>query len=412
MTSPLTQSIAHQLQDLETQLRAEEHRSLETPEGNFARYVFDAVQEKAPVSEWGAIPALDVLRRGMAPDLSAFGYRIASHRCQSNADERSAWEAGLRRLSQREPFTADRQTFVFRPVEMFGLALGLRESPAIPDDLRVWLRGVIEMLGRDYSCDDWSEPLYATIARLMDATWDHTSWHGLPLPTLVGFSLRKWLSLAYPAHPDLGSPADIDREILRRALLEHLNPSDLAQAAILYQAIRRASTERLESDLAATWQIGRPTQDAIAILTSLCRRFHQFALQLQTRHDGRPTVTFADEYDVQDALHAILRLHFEDVRAEEWTPSYAGNSTRMDFLLKREHVVVEVKMTRKSLRQKEVAAQLIQDKEYYRSHPDCRELICFVYDPGHFLANPAALEGDLSTTETNLRTVVIVGPKA
>jgi len=40
-----------------------------------------------------------------------------------------------------------------------------------------------------------------------------------------------------------------------------------------------------------------------------------------------------DEYDVQNLLHAILKLHFEDIRPEEWAPSYAASSKRMDFLL-------------------------------------------------------------------------------
>src|SRR5262249_54069290 len=152
-------------------------------------------------------------------------------------------------------------------------------------------------------------------------------------------------------------------------------------------------------DLAATWQTNRLTRDGVAIVTNLCQRFQQFAIQLQARHAGRSTIKFDDEYDVQDALHSILRLHFEDVRAEEWTPSYAGRSSRMDFLLKREHIVVEAKMTRTSLKQKDVADQLIQDKERYRCHPECHQLICFVYDPSHFLANPTALEDDLSTIE-------------
>ena len=411
MTSPVTQSIARQLVELETQLRTEEHSSQESPEANFARHVFDSVREEGPVLDWAVAPTSDVLRRGMAPDLAAFGYRIAGHRCEPDAAGRFAWEAGLRKLSHREPFTADRQTFAFRPVEIFGLALGFHGSPALPDDLRSWFRGTIERLGRDYSHDDWGGPLYQTAARLTDAAWNSGQLQQPALPTIEGFALRRWLALAYPNQPGPVSNKDIDQEILRRALLEHLNPADIARASILYQAIRRASIERLESDLAATWQTDRLTRDGVEIVTNLCRRFQQFALQIQHRHDGRATVKFDDEYDVQDALHAILRLHFEDVRAEEWTPSYAGNSSRMDFLLKREHIVVEAKMTRKSLRQKDVAEQLIQDKERYRSHPECRELICFVYDPAHFLTNPTALEDDLSTAEPKLSTTVIVSPK-
>lgn len=412
MTSPLAQSIARQLLDLAGLLQAEEQLSRETPEGNFARFVFEIVEETGPVADWGSGPSMDVLRKGMAPDLAAFGFRIAGRRCTASAEAQAAWEVGMRRLSQREPFTADRQTFVFRPIEMFGLALGIRGSPSLPNDLREWFDRILDTLAKHYSHDDWSCMLYEAGAYLAASPRVFSGSRTSSAPrTIQGLALRKWMGLAYPDIHRPDGHLDIDRELLRYALLEPVAPTDLARASILYQAIRRASNDRLESDLAASWQVGRPTQDAIAIVTNLCRRFHQFALQLQVRHDGRATFKFEDEYDVQDALHAILRLHFEDVRPEEWTPSYAGNSTRMDFLLKREHVVVEAKMTRKSLKQKDVAEQLIQDKERYRSHPDCRELICFVYDPGHFLTNPTALEDDLSTTDANLKTLVFVNPK-
>lgn len=70
------------------------------------------------------------------------------------------------------------------------------------------------------------------------------------------------------------------------------------------------------------------------------------------RYDQRGTISVTDEYDVQDIFGALLKLHFTDVRPEEWTPSYACNASRMDFLLKPEQVVVEAKMTKKGLGQK------------------------------------------------------------
>ena len=45
------------------------------------------------------------------------------------------------------------------------------------------------------------------------------------------------------------------------------------------------------------------------------------------RHGGRNTLDVRDEYDVQDLLHALLKMFFKDVRSEEWTPSYAGASS-------------------------------------------------------------------------------------
>jgi hypothetical protein len=82
----------------------------------------------------------------------------------------------------------------------------------------------------------------------------------------------------------------------------------------------------------------------------------------------------------------------------------------MDLLLKREQIVIETKMTRPSLDQRAVAKELAIDKEFYRSHPDCRTLICFVYDPTHRLTNPTALEDDLTDSAGPTPTIVIVAP--
>ena len=98
-----------------------------------------------------------------------------------------------------------------------------------------------------------------------------------------------------------------------------------------------------------------------ATLLNIIKRFHLAALQLRQRHENRPTLTVEDEYDVQDLLHALLQLDFDDIRREEWTPSYAGGASRMDFRLKQEQVVIETKKTRKGLGDKEVGQQLIVD---------------------------------------------------
>jgi hypothetical protein len=131
-------------------------------------------------------------------------------------------------------------------------------------------------------------------------------------------------------------------------------------------------------------------------LKSIIDRFHLFATQLKNRYNNRPTITVDDEYDLQDLMNALLRINFEDVRKEEYTPSYAGGSTRIDFLLKREKILIEVKKTRPTLKDKEIGNQLILDIAHYKSHPDCRHLICFVYDPDNLILNPRGLEDDLN----------------
>lgn len=124
-------------------------------------------------------------------------------------------------------------------------------------------------------------------------------------------------------------------------------------------------------------------------------RFHRIATKLTKRHDKRSTLTITDEYDVQDLLHSLLSLYFDDIRSEEWTPSYAGSSSRMDFLLKDSKIVIEVKKTRETLTDKKIGDELIIDIAHYQSHPDCALLICFVYDPERLLSNPKGLESDI-----------------
>src|SRR5262249_26333852 len=73
---------------------------------------------------------------------------------------------------------------------------------------------------------------------------------------------------------------------------------------------------------------------AISLVRLICDRFTNVQAAIANRHAQRPAFTIEDEYDVQDLLEGLLRLHFTDVRREEYTPSYAGNTSRMDFLLK------------------------------------------------------------------------------
>lgn len=143
-------------------------------------------------------------------------------------------------------------------------------------------------------------------------------------------------------------------------------------------------------------------------LENLFIKFHRVARQLRSRHANRPTLTINDEYDVQDLLHALLLIHFNDVRAEEWTPSYAGGAVRVDFLLKDCKTFVEVKKTRPSMTAKDLGVQLLIDREKYKAHPDCEKLYCFVYDPEGHLGNPTGIKRDLEKGQEDFLKVFIM----
>ena len=147
-------------------------------------------------------------------------------------------------------------------------------------------------------------------------------------------------------------------------------------------------------------------------LKKILNGLDKVACQLRDRYDNRNTLEIKDEYDVQDLLHALLRLEFDDIRKEEWTPSYAGSTSRMDFLLKQQQMVVEVKKAGRRLKEREIGEQLTIDIAHYQKHQDCKTLICFVYDPERYIRNPKGLENDLIAQSTpNMLVVVVVAPE-
>jgi len=149
--------------------------------------------------------------------------------------------------------------------------------------------------------------------------------------------------------------------------------------------------------------------ERVEMIYNIINKFHLVRRQLEERHDERETLDVRDEYDVQDLFHALLRLYFDDIRAEEWTPSYAGSSSRIDFLIPNLKLAIEIKMTRKGLANKEAGSQLAIDKDHYRIHPDVTHLICFVYDPDGRIKNPRGFEKDLAQNGP-LKTDVFVKP--
>ena len=148
------------------------------------------------------------------------------------------------------------------------------------------------------------------------------------------------------------------------------------------------------------------------LLQVLVRGLRRAMHPLTHRRKGTQSLVFSNEYDVQDLLHALLRPWVADIRPEEFTPSYAGSSTRMDFLLPAHKLVVELKFVRDRVHAKKIGNELIVDIEHYRKHPECQTLWCVVYDPNHNLTNAEGLCSDLSgrssSQDVELETKVFV----
>lgn len=135
------------------------------------------------------------------------------------------------------------------------------------------------------------------------------------------------------------------------------------------------------------------------------------------RRKNVQSLSFTTEYDIQDLLHSQLRPWVADIRSEEFTPSYAGSNTRMDFLLPAHNLVIETKRVRDKHHASKVGDELIIDIEHYRRHPNSNHLWCVIYDPELYISNPRGmisdLEGNRSTPDGEVKVkVIIVGASA
>jgi hypothetical protein len=144
------------------------------------------------------------------------------------------------------------------------------------------------------------------------------------------------------------------------------------------------------------------------VLTRLVRGLPRAMYPLIKRRKGATSLSFRSEYDLQDLLHALLRPWVADIRPEEFTPSYAGSSTRMDFLLPAHSLVIELKLVRDHAHARQIGKELTIDIGHYTAHPGCKHLWCIIYDPDRFIQNVAGLVSDLEGERRSPKGSVLV----
>jgi hypothetical protein len=136
--------------------------------------------------------------------------------------------------------------------------------------------------------------------------------------------------------------------------------------------------------------------NAVSVILAIADRFLLVLRTIRRRHANRATIDVQDEYDAQDLLRALLTQFFEDVRDEEFTPSYAGGASRIDFLLPQKKLAVELKWMRESLTARKLGEELLVDRQRYQAHPKVSHLVCLVFDYDGRLPNPRGIEQDLT----------------
>lgn len=213
---------------------------------------------------------------------------------------------------------------------------------------------------------------------------------------VLGNVLEEFMDLA-----PMAGTNEYDTWTERRARVEHA----LEENGLRYYRFGRVLPQCLagdhsEPDNHSTSQAPPKPTKVEELLEVIVRGLRRAMHPLTHRRKGTQPLSFESEYDVQDLLHALLRPWISDIRPEEFTPSYAGSSTRMDFLLPAYKLVIETKIVRDRLHARRVGDELIIDIEHYRRHPGCAALWCVIYDPDQLITNAEGLKNDLQGTRT------------
>lgn len=311
----LGDSFAAQLTDLES--RFIPSLQLASPESAFIHFIFAQLPEQCrpPALPAPVVPAS--IAEGVAPALATVGFLSAIDGAPDVQQLHQEWRTSFTRLQNKDPFPTDRQTFALRPIEFFGICVGARHAYGQQSNEVAWLLRLLPEQRRRIQ-GLWSHLLSSAASAALADRDDARITVDIASLQTDELSLMLWLresqSFAVTGFWRSLAAKELEHALLQHCAVHRIDFQDPARSAILYAALKMSVLSSLRSELDQRWQLGRTRSDVLDLLTTVFRRFHRTARQILERHADRDTLKIKDEYDVQDLVHALLLLFFDDVR--------------------------------------------------------------------------------------------------
>lgn len=138
------------------------------------------------------------------------------------------------------------------------------------------------------------------------------------------------------------------------------------------------------------------TSRDIDMVNAVVESFQDSVLTMTNRRKGKVSIPIDDEYDVQDLMYIALKPFFTDLEREEPTPKEGGTSKRIDLVSHTSQLVIELKIVRDNKHAHEVFDELKIDIQSYHTHPACKDLYIFIYDPDNRIMSARQRESEFS----------------
>lgn len=172
-----------------------------------------------------------------------------------------------------------------------------------------------------------------------------------------------------------------DLETIDLIVLAELQ-SHLSRQAVTKTTYKNLSAKNLIIEILENFE------NAVKKITDLTLRYGK-------DKQNRNLIAIKDEYDVQDLLYFSLKSVFPEIKYEDDTSNYGGSAKRLDFYLKDEGIIIEVKHIDKA-DDKKYTKQMKEDLQSYHVVNVLTDIIFFIYAPNAIqdINNFKELEGE------------------
>lgn len=135
--------------------------------------------------------------------------------------------------------------------------------------------------------------------------------------------------------------------------------------------------------------------DILENFENAVKKITDLTLRYGKDKQNRNLIAIKDEYDVQDLLYFSLKSVFPEIKYEDDTSNYGGSAKRLDFYLKDEGIIIEVKHIDKA-DDKKYTKQMKEDLQSYHVVNVLTDIIFFIYAPNAIqdINNFKELEGE------------------
>ena len=248
----------------------------ESPESNFAHYVFYQTNSKIPFTLATDIDISQIKpsRLYESPTIASVGYGLA---CNRKLDESliEIWVSGLIRLSSKDAFPLDRASFFYRPTELLGIVLGVDYYYKTQPDKQNWLKQVLLEGEKKSKNDDlWTFLLKAFAANILSVEWKSSRKFLVYEMEVDELALIKWLCSVDSNFSDrfglTEEEAEVNKLLFENCTKLSTSIDDSPHIAVLYFALKTVSEQVIQSCWKSFEIIHNNSQEAVEWLCATC----------------------------------------------------------------------------------------------------------------------------------------------